>query len=214
MLKTGNLRMPSFEIPIYDSYPGGRAIGSIGMRDALSAGTQLQVQVNLGAIGGINAENGSRLPNGRPIPVVLTPGTAAVALPIRGNSKLYFAFSETQALLGTALVIPEFDNLSGNIGAIDLYFPFEDASGLRGVAGLFSSDRPGQSGLAVFVDVGPALKPSGFSSKASVATVATVPEGQPRMEFAPATRLSRKRAYRLNELIQELAAEGRRLTLQ
>ncbi len=214
LLKTGNVRLPAFELPIYDSHSGARPIGTIGMRDALSAGTQLQVRVNLEAIRGLNAADGSVLPNGRPIPVVLASGTSAVSVPLRENSRLYFAFSDSQALIGTALVIPEFDNLSSAVGAIDVFFPFQDASGARGVAGLFSSERRGESGIAVFVDVGSALNSETNPDSGSVGPASKTTPASGAMEFSSGDSLSKRRAYRLNQFMNRLSLDGHRLGLK
>ncbi|MFN7685905.1 MAG: hypothetical protein ACK5QT_10910 [Oligoflexia bacterium] len=211
MLNTSGVQLPSFVVPIADPKEPGRFYGAISMRDALGIGTELGVRIHLDEIPGLNGSvDSSQLPNGKPIPVALPTGVTAVAIPIQERSRAYVAFGERTALVGTAVVIREFDRLASAIGGTDLFFPFTGDHGIRGVAGLFSSSESGQSGLAVFVDVGPALQQVSPRMMTSLIANATEPS---QLEFKSQRSLSRSQAVRLNHFMQELSRRGRRLRL-
>ena len=74
LLSTGGVLLPSFDLPILNPRNPGAVYGTISMRDALSAGTQLGISVNLSEISGLEGADGSLLPNGRAIPVFLGAG--------------------------------------------------------------------------------------------------------------------------------------------
>jgi len=217
LLNTGTLLFPSFDLPILNPRVPGSQIGAIGLRDALGLGTELNIRVHLNEIAGVDSLDGSTLPNGRLIPVALPGGVSPHSVLIQGNTRLYFAFAEGTAFLGTAIVIPEFDRLAGYVGGLDVFLPFQGEGGVRGAAGLFSSTLPGQSGLAVFVDVGPVL--SATSPKALTAAVSRAPaaksaaQGQ-ALAFRTQSTLSSSQALKFNRFVRDLGASGKRLSIE
>ncbi len=217
LLNTGNVLLPAFELPILNPKNPGAIYGTISMRDALSAGTQLGLSFNLSEISGLEGADGSLLPNGKAVPVFLANGTKPISISIQKNSRAYFAFSEGTAVVGAAVVIPEFDKISSSVGAIDIFFPFQGSNGISGVAGLFSSNQPGQSGLAIFVDASQAVK--GISEKSmnrALASVAakSVTQKSASASFRSQTGMSTMQAYRLNQFMSKLGDRRQRLRLQ
>ncbi len=217
LLNTGTVLLPSFELPILNPKNPGAIYGSVSMRDALSAGTQLGISFNLTEISGLEGTDGSVLPNGRAIPVFLADGSKPIAISIQRNSRAYFAFSEGTAVVGAAVVIPEFDRISSSVGPIDIFFPFQGSNGISGVAGLFSSNQPGQSGLAVFIDASEAVK--GISEKSmnrALASVAAKSVGQrsATASFRSQAGMSTMQAYRLSQFMSKLGDRRQRLRLQ
>jgi len=219
LLNTGGVLLPAFDLPILNPKNPGAVYGTISMRDALSAGTQLGISVNLSEISGLEGADGSLLPNGRAIPVFLGAGVRPLSVAVSGRSRVYFAFSEGTAVIGTAIVIPEFDKIASYVGAVDLFFPFQGENGVRGAAGLFSSPQSGQSGIAVFVDASSVLQQvpeksmnrmlarvaSKSLSATSVSSAAT---------FRTQDSMGSMQAYRLSQFMGRLGRSGRRLGLQ
>jgi hypothetical protein len=214
VLRTGNVFLPSFELPILNPRSGS-LLGSIAMRDLPSQGTELAIRVHLGLIPGVDGIDGAALPNGRPIPVALSAAARPVAVQVTSKSRVYFAFGDGAAMIGVALVIPELDRLSGAIGGLDVFFPFLGSNGVRGAAGIFTSTAGSQSGLGVFVDVGSVLKtlPSKVMTQ-SLAQVAKASASASEVQFSKGASLSNTQAYRLNQYMTQLGDRGRRLRLQ
>jgi hypothetical protein len=217
LLQTGNVLLPAFDLPILNPKNPGAIYGTISMQDALSAGTRLGISVNLTEISGVEGVDGSLLPNGRSIPLFLGEGVKPIAVSIRNNSRAYFAFSAGTAVIGTAIVIPEFDKISSSVGAVDVFFPFQASNGVSGVAGLFSSNQSGQSGIAVFVDASSAMKAIPEKSMnralASVAAKGTSQNGS-SVGFRSQNGMSSMQTYRLHQFLSKLGDRGRRLRLQ
>ncbi len=217
VLNTGNVMLPAFDVPILNPRNPGAIYGAVSMRDALPYGTEIGVRVNLSEIAGVEGLDGTTLPNGRPIPVALSQGVQPYSVAIRGNSRVYFAFSESTALIGTAVVISEMDRVGSYVGPIDLFFPFEAENGVRGAAGIFSSVQSGQSGVAVFVDASSVMKSVPQQLLNREMTVAMKSSAVSRAEkaaFRTGQKLSMRQAYRLNQVMRGLGASGKRLRLQ
>jgi len=219
LLSTGGVLLPSFDLPILNPRNPGAVYGTISMRDALSAGTQLGISVNLSEISGLEGADGSLLPNGRAIPVFLAPGVQPISVAVSGRSRVYFAISEGTAVIGTAIVIPEFDKIASYVGAVDLFFPFQGENGVRGAAGLFSSPQSGQSGIAVFVDASSVLQQVPEKSmNRMLARVASKSLSATPVSSAASFRtqdsMGSMQAYRLSQFMGRLGRSGRRLGLQ
>jgi len=155
-LNTGSLLLPAMSVPIVNPHDPSQVYGTITMSDILGGGTALIVDANIEAITHTNLPaDGCLLPNGHNIPVVLPAGMPCpIGIPLgSGGSRLYLAFSDTVALVGTAIVIREFDAVGSAIIGADIFPGFTLSNGIRGVAGLFTSRNPGQSGVGVFADI-------------------------------------------------------------
>jgi len=212
LLNTGNVLLPSFDLPILNPRVPASEYGAISLHDALGLGTELGIRVNLNAIAGVDSVDGALLPNGKMIPVVLPGGAKPVSIQVKGSTRVYLAIGQGSALIGTAIVIPEFDRLAGYIGGLDVFFPFQGQNGVRGAAGLFSSVVPGQSGLAVFVDVSSVLK--GASQKSLVAAAAKASAQAEPLVLNAQQSLSSSQTARLNQFVRGLGSRGKRLGLQ
>jgi len=214
-LNTGNVLLPAFDIPILNTSVPGAIYGAVSMRDALPSGTQLGIRVNLSQISGLDGADGSLLPNGRAIPVVMAGGARPIAVSIQDQTRIYLGFQKDAALFGAAVVIREFDKIAQSVGAIDVFFPFQGENGIRGAAGLFSSAQSGQSGLAVFVDVASVLSAqekmvAGMQS----VSASKVSASASALQFTSQNALSNTKAYRLNQFMKKLGDRRQRLTLQ
>lgn len=155
-LDTGALMFPSLAIPIVNPNDPSQIYGTLVMADILGGGTQLSIDANLAAIAGsVSSWDGCRLPNGKPVPMRMPAGVPCpIGIPLGGNgSVLYLAFTDTIAMVGTAVVINEFDSVGGAILGADVFLPFGSASTVNGIAGLFTSLSPGQSGVGIFADL-------------------------------------------------------------
>lgn len=155
-LDTGALMFPSLAIPIVNPNNPSQIYGMVVMSDILGGGTQLSIDANLAAIAGsVSSWDGCRLPNGKPVPMRMPAGVPCpIGIPLGGNgSVLYLAFTDTIAMVGTAVVINEFDGVGGAILGADVFLPFGSATSVNGIAGLFTSLSPGQSGVGIFADL-------------------------------------------------------------
>lgn len=168
-LATQGLKL-SFDLPIPNPKNPLDPIGRVGMKPIFSpsGGTQLEIAVNLTEAAHLPDVTEGTLPNGRELPIALKPGQTVLTLPIPGlHSVAYVGIGDRFALLGTALILREFDSIAQFLGGTNLFLPFEGQNGIRGVAGVFTSPSPSQSGLAVFVDISSVLKPAARSGLAS-----------------------------------------------
>jgi len=214
-LNTGSLLLPTFELPILNPRKPGAIYGSISMRDGLSLGTELGLKVNLTEVAKAEALDGSQLPNGKAIPVALG-SVKPIGFSVQDRSRVYLAFGNGMSLVGTAIVIPAFDNISKYVAGLDLFLPFQGTNGIRGVAGIFTSLEPSKSGIAVFVDVSSILnqKPTSAGSLAAASVRSgSSSKSSSTMRFRSGGA-SADQMLRMNQAIQELSSAGDRLTLQ
>jgi len=109
--------------------------------------------VNLAAaLGGALTES-SLLPNGNRIPVGGLQNTKVFAYNLKNSrSTVYLAYSGGVTMLGLAINIDQLDKLGSNVGAVN-FFPSFNKNGVEGLAGIYTSQNPGQSGLAIFVSL-------------------------------------------------------------
>jgi len=216
MLNTGSVLFPSFDIPIFNPKDPAVSYGEIALRDALGQGTELGIRVNLNSVAGgaLSSDlDASLLPNGRAIPVALANDVRPVAVRIKESSRVYFAFGPKTAMVGTAIVISEFDKLARYIGGVDVFFPFQGQDGIRGAVGLFSSAVPNQSGLAVFVDVGSVL-PSSVTPKTMGSSMAKISSEAQPIVFFTQKGMSSGQSAQLGQFARSLGSHGKRLGLR
>jgi hypothetical protein len=154
VLGTGSVLLPGVELPINNPYVPGMVLGTFSLHGSLTGGTEVGIRFDFDQIPEVEQAEGRLLPNGRPIPVALPQEAKPVAIQVQEKSRVYLARVGGMTLVGTALVLKEFDLLAHFVGQTDVFFPFVNETGLRGVVGLFSSNQPNQSGIAVFVEVG------------------------------------------------------------
>jgi|GEM_PF-2677550 hypothetical protein len=88
-----------------------------------------------------------RLPNGGQLPVE---GFETLqAFPAGENSKVYLGQKQNQYMLGLALAVEQFNNLSGPIPGASFFFKLDSNNGL---GGYFTALEPNKSGVALLTE--------------------------------------------------------------
>jgi hypothetical protein len=157
-VRTGRMRLPSFELPILDPKNPQEIYGRLRSQQIAGLqGSQITIALNLSkSIKAPFAE--PVLPNGDPLPIGGLEDAAVVALPVaQTRAKIYVALGEGIAVIGTALPIKEFDSFTGYVPGLNLFPVFCFERGICASAGAFVGEREGESGLGLFVDAGAAL---------------------------------------------------------
>ncbi len=159
-LDTGNIQLPAIDFPIGNPKNPGEQIGNVSIKPVISgSGNDLGLSVNLTKALKDAMPSDGNLPNGVAIPVGGLGGSTLIGLPIgNSGSKVYLALGPQTAVLGAAVVIKEFDKLGKTVGGLLNIFPtFKFGNNIKGVAGIFTSASPSQSGIAVFADASSVL---------------------------------------------------------
>ncbi len=148
----GSITMPTISYPIIKA-KDGRTIGTLEIRNVLDGSNELAFDVNLAqALGGALTQS-SVLPNGNKIPVGGLQNSQVYAYQLKNSrSTVYLAYSGGVSMIGLAINIDQLDKLGSNIGAVN-FFPSFNKNGVEGLAGIYTSQTPGQSGLALFVSL-------------------------------------------------------------
>lgn len=166
-LASNGLMLPALQIPILDPKNPGKTLARISMTPLLGSNqTDFSAEINISRISDIQTMDGHLLPNGHAIPVGGLDKVPALAIPIsNGGVVLYLAFSKTSAMLGAAINIREFSQVSKYVGGLDIFPAFKMKNGVVGVAGLYTSlPEVNKNGIAFFVDASALLnKDQGFS---------------------------------------------------
>lgn len=91
------------------------------------------------------------LPNGQVLPID-TNGVGVVEVPMdQINGSIYLAVANGTTLVGLAASIKQIDDLGlGDVGV----FPRFNIKGVDLMAGVYGSDTPGQTGIAIFATIG------------------------------------------------------------
>ncbi|OFZ56710.1 MAG: hypothetical protein A2428_05665 [Bdellovibrionales bacterium RIFOXYC1_FULL_54_43] len=166
LFNTGATQLASFELPIFNPEKPSEVYGRIAVRQVLTGnatGFELGLAVNLTEVAHLNLVD-KYLPNGTPIPVGGLGNTPVIGVPVGGSgARIYVAYGPNVALIGAALPIREFDGMTD--APVNVFPMFEFGEGVRGIAGIFTGTEKKQSGIALFVDAGPALNPAPITSK-------------------------------------------------
>ncbi len=142
-LDIGENELPDLTIPLTRDYGYFR---SWRLNGENYLGLDLNLSEILGLPGGV-----ATLPNGQGIPVD-TNGVGVIEVPIEKiNGKIYLAVANGTTLVGLAASIKQIDELGvGEVGV----FPRFDFNGVDVMAGIFASETPGKTGLAIFATIG------------------------------------------------------------
>ena len=175
----GKASSQSITIPILDPKTG-LSVGQVAFGPAADGNEQIAVSVDATTLGHADPTLGSTLPNGLPLPLGLViPQGGLSALPILTDSRIYIGGDlKTNIVVGAALTIPQVDSVIKGIGIPgNLFFSQTFNANLFGLAGLYLSPDPNESGLAVF---GEYTFPAGQGPKAPIADngKVTLPEFQ------------------------------------
>jgi len=158
-LDLGNAVLDQVKIPVFDPR-SQMQLGQISM-GASSSGKQL-ITVSIDASSILHADPilGSTLPNGRALPGALGLKSGEVlAIPVLDHSRVYIGGDlKTSVVVGAAFSIPGLDGVMNAIPvASNIFFAQAFNSNLTGVAGIFGSQLPNQSGIAVFARFTPSV---------------------------------------------------------
>lgn len=173
-LNLGNLVLGNFQTPILDPLTQ-KLIGNLNLGNLFSGGSsassspnsQLQnILLNLspGAALAGSTDLGMTLPNGKPLPEALgfAPGEIR-GIPLLNQSRVYVGGdAKTRMIVGVALTLKELDAVSATLLLpTNAFVPRNFSGATRGLAGIYTSPLPGQSGIAIFGISGPAASPHG-----------------------------------------------------
>lgn len=89
-----------------------------------------------------------RLPNGAQLPI--EGFESLLAFPAGDNSKVYLGQKQGQYMLGLALAVEEFNDLTGYIPGASFFFKLDTNNGL---GGYFTASEPNKSGVAILTDI-------------------------------------------------------------
>lgn len=142
-LNIGENELPDLTIPLSRDYGYFRSW-------RLNGENYLGLDLNLSEILGLPGQLAT-LPNGQAIPVD-TNGVGVVEIPIEKiNGKIYLAVANGTTLVGVAASIKQIDELGvGEVGV----FPRFNFEGVDVMAGIFASETPGKTGIAIFATIG------------------------------------------------------------
>jgi hypothetical protein len=152
VVNLGNLNLEEIQIPVLDPKTQTK-LGIIGFTTNPSGGQRISLVINASSLIHANLELGTTLPNGRPLPSSLGLGTqGALAIPVLNSSRVYIGGDlKSKLILGIALTLPEMDSVTSRIPVnSNIFFRHAFTSELMGIAGIYSSPDPHQSGIAVF----------------------------------------------------------------
>jgi hypothetical protein len=154
-LNLGNLVLGNLQTPILDPITRN-LIGNLTLGSTGSLPGQLQnilLNLNPGAALSGSTELGMTLPNGKPLPTELgvSPGELR-GIPLLDQSRVYVGTdSKGRSIVGVALTLRELDSVSALMPlASNNFIPRSMPGSTLGLAGIYLSPVPGQSGIAVF----------------------------------------------------------------
>lgn len=200
VIDLNGLSLPTATLPIYAPKNKSITIGELKI-DANTIG----VRVDLKSALKVDVLDGTKLPNGRPVPVTLPTGVLPIAFPIGGtNSKLYLAVSSETLMAGVAVTFKD-DGLPDFLKqSLNAFFKFTIANNLTGNVGLFSGDAFGL-GLFAVKTMGDTEKSAiGLSSASRIGKMsngATVSSGKIDTQE---TSLSNRQRNRLMNAVEEV----------
>jgi hypothetical protein len=157
-LKTNSMQLPEIVMPVTSARTkmnlANLTIRPVANQPGLS---QLLLAVNVTGAAGLEGATPT-LPNGTVIPVSGVDMTQLVALPLdqyNKNGRIYLAVDteNNTAIMGAALTWQTLDAFGQSVGPLNFFPSFEITHGVKGIAGVFGSRTPGQSGVAVFADI-------------------------------------------------------------
>ncbi len=172
-LNTNGMQLPELVFPVTNAETNVN-LANVTLRPVANKPgvSELVLEVNVTGASGLEGASPT-LPNGTVIPVAGVDMNQLVALPLdqyNKNGRVYLAVdtANNTAIMGLALTWQALDAFGQSIGALNFFPAFDVARGVKGIAGVFGSRTPAQSGVAVFADISQLLANSrvnGFASK-------------------------------------------------
>ncbi len=140
-LAPGSITLPAATLPLFNPKNPSQILGHIETN-----GLHIIVDVNTSAALKLpNLADGTHLPSGSAIPLILPAGLVPIGIPaFNSNSQVYVALNGTQIMIGVAVTLAQNTNL--NL-PIDLFLPFTISQQITGTAGFFLGAK---QGVAVF----------------------------------------------------------------
>ncbi|MBS1962801.1 MAG: hypothetical protein JST04_11330 [Bdellovibrionales bacterium] len=184
----GQGSLPDAKLPIYNPNSPAQFLGYI---ETNPDGT-LSVRVDVTTAAKVQVTDGTLLPNGREIPIVLPAGVTPIAIPvINSNSKVYLAVGSQNIMAGVAVTLiadagsssTDWIRILQSLPA-NLFYPFNLATDLKGTAGVFTGDKVGVGVFAVKTlggasPIAPKVTLASFGGEASVNSLAAVNGNKP-----------------------------------
>lgn len=226
-LATGRIMFIAVSIPLVDPKNPLRTYGSLSILNSLTPGvTILDLTLNLTAILKEKPLDGSLLPNGMPVPIGVMGDTVMVAIPVgKTGARIYLGVGKDTGLVGFALTFKEFNVIGTYVPGLGIFIPFTIGEA-NGVAGFFTGQNSGSSGIGLFADISkyvhPKLTSMEFGSlSASALRAAPDMNGEPivnplepgRVEFTP-QGASPYQQYRLYKALRKLERKEIPLNLE
>tara|TARA_Y100001936_G_C16027029_1_gene643169 strand:+ start:845 stop:1579 length:735 start_codon:yes stop_codon:yes gene_type:complete len=172
IMELGNAELPFLHLPLPRNYGYLRFYRVDGIN-------RVAVDVNLTEILKLPRGNEATLPNGTMLPVD-TMGAGVIEIPVSGiNGKVYISHKDDMTLIGFAASIKQLDDIGSEMGTIGV-FPNFDISGVNVTAGIYTSPAQGQTGLAVFANIGSLWSESTLASNYDRDTFRAIPQRNPR----------------------------------
>ncbi len=197
-LAPGSLSLPAATLPLYNPNNPSQILGQIQTN-----GLHILVDVNTTAALKLpGLVDGTKLPSGSAIPLVLPAGLKPIGIPaFNSNSIVYVALNGNQVLVGVAVTLASNTNL--NL-PLDLFLPFTINAQIKGTAGFFLGTK---QGVAVFALKDAATVPTaiGGSTKALAASAAvrSSPERVGKIEVRN-DRISRSTLRKFQQVQDEM----------
>jgi hypothetical protein len=157
-LKTNNVQLPELTMPVAHPSRPTVNVANVTLRPMANKPgmSELLLAVNVSGASGLEGAS-PLLPNGTVIPVSGVDMTQLVALPLdqfNQNGRVYLAVdtANSTAIVGAALTWAVLDSFGQTVGPLNFFPSFDVSPGVKGIAGVFGSRGPNQSGVAVFAD--------------------------------------------------------------
>lgn len=150
IVSLGNLKLPNTNFPIQSNDKQDIGEGSIQQLD--DGTSRIAFSLNYNEADKLDLETGKTLPNHREIPALLASDEAFYGIQVLQNSRVYIGGNPKETLYaGVVLNVPAFDHIIAAVPEpLNLFMTFPFSSEVSGVAGIYSSPRSGENGLAVF----------------------------------------------------------------
>jgi hypothetical protein len=203
----GNVSLAEMTVDIVD--PTTKAPeGNIQFTQLANGQSQIALSANTSLITDGSAALGAVMPNGNPVPAVLgaTPGQM-LGIPVLNNSTLYIGGNtNSTAWIGVALSITGFDEVMSSIStSLNLFFVYSATPNILGVGGIYGSQTPDESGVAIF---GKYTAPTPAPAANAVAAKSLV-AAAPANDYA----IEKLNNYNLNKLAKYFYGKKRVLTV-
>jgi len=145
--------LPEVKLPIYDPNAPARFLGYLETHMDGS----ISVRVDVTEATHLRTTDGSLLPNGRDIPIVLPNGITPIGIPvINSNSKVYIAVGQQNIMAGVAVTLLA-DTSTGSSDWLrilqslpaNIFYPFNIAADIKGTARIFTGEKVGVGVFAI-----------------------------------------------------------------